>query len=52
MTNKKRNTKIIVNNGLGKRGNIPLNDEVTIEVIHAFRDIIIELINRIYSTNK
>ncbi|MCH5194507.1 MAG: hypothetical protein J1F11_11130 [Oscillospiraceae bacterium] len=52
MTKEKRNAKIIVNSRLEKSVNIPLSDDVTIEVIHAFRDIIIELINHIYSADK
>ena len=33
-----------------ENGNKPISDDVIIEIVHAFRDIIIEFINRRYPT--
>lgn len=45
MTEEKKNTEMIMSNR-------PISDDVIIEIVHAFKDIIIEFINRRYPINK
>lgn len=42
--------EIIKENRPENRNGLPLSDDVIIEVVHAFKDIIIEFINRRYAT--
>ena len=43
MPEEKKNTDIIMNNRV-QHNNKSLSDEVVIEIVHAFKDIIIELV--------
>lgn len=45
----KKNTDIIMNNRV-QHNNKPLSDEVIIEIVHTFKDIIIEFITRKYQS--
>ena len=45
----KKNTDIIMNNRV-QHNNKPLSDEVIIEIVHAFKDIIIEFITSKYQS--
>ena len=55
MTGEKKNAELIIGNRPIQFGNSkPISDDVIIEIVHAFKDIIIEFINRKYrsSTDK
>ena len=45
----KKNTDIIMNNRV-QHNNKSLSDEVVIEIVHAFKDIIIEFITKKYQS--
>lgn len=49
MTEEKRNSELIINNKTAQTGtNKSISDDVIIEIVHAFKEIIIEYINRKY----
>lgn len=53
MTEEKKNTEMIMSNRPSEVGNRQsISDDVIIEIVHAFKDIIIEFINRRYPINK
>lgn len=55
LTGEKKNAELIIGNRPIQFGNSkPISDDVIIEIVHAFKDIIIEFINRKYrsSTDK
>lgn len=45
-----KNSENINNSKPENRGNRPLSDEVIIQIVHAFKDIIIEFIDKRYDT--
>ena len=49
MQEEKKNTDIIMNNRV-QHNNKSLSDEVVIEIVHAFKDIIIEFITKKYQS--
>lgn len=52
MTEEKKSTDLIMNNRPTQSGsNKPISDDVIIEIVHAFKDIIIEFINRKYQSS-
>lgn len=51
MTEEKKNAELIMGNRPTQYGNNkPISDDVIIEIVHAFKDIIIEFINRKYQS--
>ncbi len=52
LTEEKKNVELIMGNRPVQSGNNkPISDDVIIEIVHAFKDIIIEFINRKYQSS-
>jgi hypothetical protein len=52
LTEEKKNVELNLDNRPAQPGNNkPISDDVIIEIVHAFKDIIIEFINRRYQSS-